>query len=341
MTSSTWSTMIENYLTFREVSQGRSQQTSVKYRLYLTRLLKFCEQADITPAQATPDHLEAFTGVYVFKEMNMGPMARRAVVAAVRGFYKWLEYKGRLTPNPSSKLPYPKAPQRLPLAMPLDAAERLMWAPDMSTFLGVRDAAMLGLLIGCGLRVSELVRLNTKDMLWGGEGLDEHLSLRVIGKGDKQRLVPVPDSSRLLIRAHMGHHYLKSVDRSLDVGNEVMFISTANRVIPPSELYGENLRISDNGVRKMIVKYGEQQGIPREYCHPHALRHLFGKELAEDDVDVLDRMALMGHADVKTAELYSHIVDRKLRKLTNQSSPMQKIKCSVTDISKYLQGQKK
>lgn len=337
MISSTWPAMIEHYLTFREVSQGRSQQTSVKYRLYLARLLKFCNHAGIEPSSATPEHLEAFTGVYVYKEMAMGPHARRAVVAAVRGFYKWLEQKGYIKCNPSTKLEYPKAPQKLPRSMPIDAAERLMWAPDLKTFTGIRDAAMLGLLIGCGIRITGLVRLNTNNFEWSRHEGKEQLSVRVHEKGDKDRLVPVPDQARLLIRAYMGHSYLEKVNRFIDVNNQVMFISTANRMVPASDMYGENLRMGANSVRLMIVKYGEQAGIPREYCHPHALRHLFGQELTEDDVDVLDRMGLMGHADVKSAEIYSHTAQRKLRRIIDKSSPINKMRTPVSDLSSLLE----
>jgi site-specific recombinase XerD len=329
--------MIEHYLTYREVSQGRSKQTSVKYRLYLTRLIKFCEQTGLDLYQVNHDHLEAFTGVYVYKEMNMGPMARRAVVASVRGFYKWLLLKEVIQANPSLKLEYPKAPQKLPHAMPIDAAERLMWAPDLSTFTGIRDAAMLGLLIGCGIRVTGLVRLNTNNFEWSQQNGNEQLSIRVHEKGDKDRVVPVPDQARLLIRAYLGHSYLKSVNRFIDTNNQVMFISTSNRMHPVSEQYGENLRLGTNSVRLMIVKYGEKTGIPRDYCHPHTLRHLFGKELTEDDVDVLDRMGLMGHVDVKSAEIYSHIAQRKFRRIIDKSSPLSKMHTPVSDLSKILQ----
>lgn len=337
MTSTNSSTLVDQYLTFREVVKGRSQQTSVKYRLYLNRLLTYCEQANLTLLTVTGDHLELFTSVYVYKQMNMGPSARRAVVASVRGFYKWLSDKRIIEANPAKDIQYPKSPQKLPVAMPFDAAEKLIWAPDLTTFIGVRDAAMLGLLIGCGIRITGLVRLNTNSFQWSQVEGRELLSIKVNEKGDKERIVPVPDQSRLLIRAYLGHKYLKSVNRFIDTNNQVMFVSTANRRVPPSSLYGETIRIGDQSIRDMIIKYGEKVGIDRQYLHPHALRHLFGKELTEDDVDVLDRMGLLGHADVKSTEIYSHITDRKTRRIIDSSSPMSKMHTPVSDLSKLLQ----
>jgi len=337
MDSNAQSALIEQYLTFREISQGRSPQTSVKYRLYLVRLVEFCAQAGIALHQVTPDHLEAFTGPYVFKHMKMGPDARRPVVAAVRGFYKWLHAHAGVPVNPSTKLEYPKAPRKLPLAGPLDAAEKLMWAPDLSTFIGVRDAAMLGLLIGCGLRASGLVRLNMSSLRYTTEAGRDTLSLRVYEKGDKERMIPVPEPAHLLVRAYLGHPYLESVNRRLEGGDQVLFISTCNSYVDDSKRYGETLRLSSRSVHKMVEKYGKRIGLPQQYRHPHALRHLYGAELTEDDVDVLDRMALMGHADVKSNEIYSHIAQRKLRRIVDRSNPLAKITSPMSDIAKILE----
>jgi site-specific recombinase XerD len=111
-------------------------------------------------------------------------------------------------------------------------------------------------------------------------------------------------------------------------------------MVPASDLYGETLRLSDDSVREMIIKYGEKAGIPRHYLHPHAMRHLFGRELTEDDVDVLDRMGLMGHSDVKSNEIYSQISQRKLRRIIDKSNPLSKIRSPVSDLSKLLRQKK-
>ena len=329
--------LIEKWLEFKTMNQGKSEKTAIKYRLYLERLVTYCEANNIQLLEISTDHLEVFTGVYVFKQMELGPRTRRTVVAAVRGFYGWCFEKQLSARDPAKPLHYPKAPIKVPVAFPLDAAEKLIWAPDLTEFTGVRDAAILSLLIGCGFRVSGLVRLNESKLIWSSEAGRELLSIRVTEKGDKERLVPVPDEARLLLRAYLGHEYLKKVNRDVGMGDRVLFISTRNRHVMAGDLYGDVLRLGPHSINNLIIKHGEKLNIPREYLHPHALRHLYGVELTEDSVDVLDRMTLMGQSDVKSAEIYSHIGQRKLRKLVDASNPLSKMSTPVSDLSKILQ----
>lgn len=329
--------LINKWLEYKTINQGRSSSTAAKYRPYLEKLLVFCKENNLQLLEVSTDDLDIFTGVYLFKQMDIGPRTRRTVVAAVRGFYSWCLKKGLIHTDPAAGVPYPKAPNKIPVAFPLDCAERLIWAPDLTEFMGVRDAVILSLLMGCGLRVSGLVRLNESDLLWSSDAGREQLSIRTHEKGDKERLVPAPDEVRLLVRAYLGHDYLSKVNRDLEAGDRVLFISTRNRHRMSCDLYGEALRLGRKSVNKIIVKYGEKLNIPREYLHPHALRHLYGAELTEDDVDVLDRMALMGQSDVKSAEIYSHIAQRKLRRIVTRSNPLTKMHTPVSDLSKKLE----
>ena len=190
-TSSEAVALIDRYLVYREVNQGRSPRTSDKYRLYLTRLVDYCDRAGVDPLAIEHDQLVAFTGVYVFKELKLGPQSRRAVVAAVRGFYSWLHKQGLAPANLAERIEYPKKARKLPVPIPLDAAQKLMWAPDLTTFTGVRDAAILGLLIGTGIRISGLVAMNVSDLVFHRHDDRELLDIRVTEKGDKERIVPV------------------------------------------------------------------------------------------------------------------------------------------------------
>lgn len=333
--------LIDKWLEYKVMNQGKSERTADKYRLYLERLVKYCELNNLQLLEVSIDHLEVFSGVYVFKTMELGPRTRRTVVAAVRGFYDWCFKKNLINNNPAAGLAYPKAPNKIPVAFPLDAAEKLIWAPDLTEFTGVRDAAMMSLLIGCGLRVSGVCRLNESDLIWGSEDGRELLSIKTYEKGNKERLVPAPNEVLLLVRAYLGHGYLDKVNREIEAGDRVLFISTRNRYVMAGDLYGEVLRLTPRSISNIIVKYGEKLNIPREYLHAHALRHLYGVELTEDSVDVLDRMTLMGHSDVKSAEIYSHVAQRKLRKIIDQSNPLNKMNTPVSDLSKILQQEKR
>ncbi|MBA1333255.1 recombinase XerD, partial [Candidatus Endoriftia persephone str. Guaymas] len=164
----------------------------------------------------------------------------------------------------------------------------------------------------------------------------ERLIIRVMEKGDHQRFVPAPHETRLLIRAYLGHEELARIDRMLPDGDQVLFVSTKDMKTPPHEYYGEARRISTRSVGEMVVKYGDQAGIPRDQCHPHALRHLYGTELTEDDVQLLKIQALMGHKDPKTTKDYVHVALRTLAKAVDQANPLSKMELPVTKLARHL-----
>ncbi len=326
--------LLRTYLLHKEHSQGRSTDTVDKYGSYLRRLAAFLGERVL---EATSDDPEAFTGLHLHKA-GLSPRSRRAVVAAVRGFYRWLREKGHIPVNPAEALPYPVAGLRLPVPMALDAAQKLMMAPDTDRFTGLRDAAMFALLIGCGLRLSGLVGLNQSDLMFFEDDKGrEHLVVKVREKGRKERLVPAPPEARLLLHAYLGHPALEAIDRSLPSGDLVLFITTRNRLVAEDKYHGEARRISARTVQELIERYGERAGIPRAQRHAHAARHLYGAELAEEDVDVLTRQALMGHSDPRSTEIYTQLAMRKLTKAAEKANPLRKIHTPVTDLKKELE----
>ncbi|MFZ5514677.1 MAG: tyrosine-type recombinase/integrase [Pseudomonadota bacterium] len=327
--------LIEAHLEWKQLNQGRSANTARQYRGHLLRLVDYCQEIQRDPLAVSRDDLEVFTGLYLHKK-GLSPVARQTVVAAVRGFYQWLVRAGQLQTNPAAQVPYPKRAKKLPVPLALDAAQALMWAPDMSTFLGVRDAAILAVLIGCGLRVTGLVSLNESDLRPHREDGQDKLILRVTEKGEKDRYLPIPDEASLLLRAYLGHEELDGIDRALPSGDRVLFVSTRNHNVAPHQYYGEKRRISVYLVKDIILKYGTPLGIPRDQLHPHAFRHLYGKELAEADVDILTRQALMGHEDPKSTEIYSHLALRKLAGAVDRANPLAKIKTPVTELLQSL-----
>ncbi len=150
---------IEKFLEFHRMNRGRSERTGKVYRLALSRLYAFLEEHQRAWTAATHDDLLVFTGIWLHRKGLRDPLSRRPMVSAVREFYRWAASHGLVGNSPAAALPYPRAGRKLPRVMTLSSAEKLMWAPDFSTFEGVRDGAILGVLIGCGLRVSGLVGL--------------------------------------------------------------------------------------------------------------------------------------------------------------------------------------
>lgn len=329
--------LIESFLEFKCVNRGRSERTAAAYRLALSRLVEFFGDRD--PLDASHDDLTLFTGAWLFKK-GLEATSRRPHVAAVREFYKWLLDTKRIRGNPAEGIQYPQTGLKLPRVMTLQNAEKLMWAPDFSTFEGVRDGAMFSLLVGCGMRISGLVGMNQSGIIKDEIEGKVRLIAKVTEKGKRDRKIPIPPQADLQLRLYLEHPDLKDIDRTLPSGDQVLFVSTRNRTCPPHEYIGDRRRLNRRAVLESIKKYGSRAGIPDDQLHPHALRHLFGTELAESDVDMLTRQQLMGHADPKSTAIYTHLAMRKLARDSDRSNPLAKMRTPVSDLLRRLEGKK-
>lgn len=330
--------LIDAFLLYKRHNRGRSGRTVQVYGLALSRLSLFF--ADRDPLAATHDELMLFSGAWLHK-LGLDAVSRRPHISAMREFYKWLYEQRHIRLNPAADIPYPQSGKRLPRVMTLSNAEKLMWAPDFSTFQGVRDGAMLALLTGCGLRISGLVRLNESNIIQDEIDGKVRLLLKVREKGDKERKMVIPPEADLQLRLYLEHPDLKEIDRALPNNDQVLFVSTRNRSCPAHEYRGERRRLNRRAVLLTMKKYGQQAGIPDEQLHPHALRHLFGTELAEDNVDILTRQQLMGHANPQSTEIYTHLAMRKLARESDRSNPLAKMRTPVSDLLRQLDKKSK
>lgn len=336
-TGSAVSDLIESFLEFKRMNAGRSDRTISVYRLALTRLAAYFADQDLL--RITPDELTTFVGPYLHKIGLRDPTSRRTHVSAIRGFYKWLASTKRIRTSPAGDLPYPQRGRKIPNVMTLASAGKIMWEPDFSKFEGVRDGAMLSLLAGCGLRVTGLVTLNESNIVEDEIDGKVRLIIKVLEKGNKQRRLTIPPEADLMLRLYLDHPELKEIDRRLPNGDKVLFVSTMNRTVTPDQYHGERRRLNRRAVLQMMKKYGRRAGIPEDQMHPHAMRHLFGTELAEDGVDIIARQRLMGHEDAKSTAIYDHMAMRKLTREADRANPLAKIKTPVTDLLKKLNKQ--
>lgn len=329
--------LIEAYQEYLLYNRGRSRETATKYGGYLERLREHLQPAGKTITAASYEDLEEFSGL-AMHQAGLSPRSRRALVAALRGFFGWARERGHVATNPAAELPYPTAGRRLPRPMQLRNAEKLLMQPDLSDLAGVRDAAMMATLMGTGLRISGLCALNQGDLVFTEVEGTEWLVIRVREKGDRERLVPVPHETRLLIRAYLGHPDLEAIDRTLPNGDQVLWVSLRNRTVPPHKYHGENRRLAARSFHDRIKHHSQAAGLPEDEDHAHAMRHLYGTELAESDVDVLTRQALMGHEDPKSTEVYTHLAMRKLSGVVEQANPLGKMNTPVTGLRRQLEG---
>lgn len=310
-------------------NRGRSNLTAEAYAQALQRLVSYASDRD--PLELTRDDLELFLGAWLHKH-GIERRGRRRYVAAVRMFYRWATAAKKIPHNPAADLSYPKVGTKLPRVITLENAEKLMWSPDFNTFEGVRDAAILSMLAGAGLRASGVSQLNEGDLLHDNVDGKQRILVRVREKGEKERLVPLPAEADLLLRMYLDHPICKAIDRHLEDGDRVLFVNLKNRNVPSHEYHGERRRMSRKGVYLIVRRYGEAAGIPVEQLHPHAMRHLYGTELAENGVDIIVRQRLMGHADPKSSEIYDHTAMRRLVRVVDQANPLSKMRTPVTEL---------
>lgn len=319
--STPWNDLVDRFLTWLRHNRGRSAATATSYLKHLQRWGEYAGDRD--PLSLSVSDIEDFTGLWAHR-LGLSPRTRRPMVAAVRGMLAWARRQGLEVINPDD-VPYPSCGRRLPTPATLASAERLLMACDTDTFIGLRDAAMIATLAGCGFRLSGLTRLDREDLILTNHGASERLIAKVREKGGNDRLVPVPVEAAVLIRAYLGHPELAKVDTTLPSGRNVLWVTLNNRSVPEHNYRGELRRISARTVQQSMARYGRRAGIPREHCHPHALRHLFGTELAEAGVDLLERQQLMGHKDPKNTEIYTHLAVRRLVDVVDRGSPLGKL----------------
>lgn len=328
---------IEAWLVYLETNRGRLVRTIETYRAALMRLREFLAGKPLVDAE--PDELEVFTGLWLHKK-GVIARSRRPYISAVKGFYAWLHDKGHAGGNAADTLMHPKTGRPLPRAISLANAERLMWAPDLNTFVGIRNAAMLSLLIGCGLRVGGLVGLNQGDLQTVELECEPRLLLCTTEKGNRERRMPVPREAEALLRVYLGHEELAAIDRDVQGrggrADKVLFVSVRSTLLAAHEHIGERRRLTRKAVHDVVQRYGKRLGIPAQELHPHAMRHLFGTELMEDDTHMLTMQHLLGHVDPKSTEIYVDLAMRKKVKAMDKAAPLAKMKTPVSELLKRL-----
>jgi integrase/recombinase XerD len=288
--------LVEEFLERLRVENGSSALTIAAYRRDLARLLGFLRTRRRTIETARPDDLVAH--LEALRRGGRGPRTLARGLAAVRGLYRFGRAAGILRNDPAALLDTPRLPRRLPRALSRPDATALVESPGDDGPRAWRDRAMLELLYGSGLRASELVGLRPGDV---------DLSAQILvcrGKRDRQRLVPVGDAARRALKVYLERARPRLV-RGADPG--VLFVNTRGGPLGRQGLW----RI----VRARARAVGLRGGFP------HALRHSFASHLLEGGADLRSVQALLGHADIGTTEIYTHLPTDAVRRLYRQFHP--------------------
>jgi len=283
---------VESFLT---LSTARLAPRTVE--AYRRDLADLCARIDVRPAEATPDQLAAYVALMRADGLAATTIARR--VAAIRSFYRHQVLLGLRTDNPAAELDLPRRRRTLPKTLSPGEAERLIDAAAGTTPRSLRDRALVELLYGAGLRVSEAVGLDK-----AGVDLEQRI-VRCMGKGSKERVVPV------------GRQAVDALRRYLARGRP--FLDTRHR--PELFLNARGGPLTRAGAFLILRRLAEKAGLEPERIHPHLLRHSFATHLLEGGADLRSVQEMLGHADLATTELYTHVSDRRRRELYFRAHP--------------------
>ena len=289
---------LEPFRDYLALEAGHSENTVRAYRRDLRRLGEFALSRGVrSPGDVTRALLRDF--VYMLKDLGLSPATIRREVSAIRTYFGFLIGEGRLSADPSDRLESPQRGRRLPETLTVGEVDAILAAPHVEEPLAWRDRAFLELAYGAGLRVSELCGLGLTDLLLS-EGL-----VRVFGKGGKERLVPI---GRGVIGAVST--YLHTVRPSLDRGKSL------GRVL--LNVRGEPL--SRVGAWGIVKRCARRAGITKRVT-PHTLRHSFATHLLEGGADLRAVQEMLGHADLSTTQIYTHVDREYLRSVHKQFHP--------------------
>ena len=286
----------ERFLNYLRVERGLSPNTLTAYRADIAKLSGFAGTCGKDLVSLQPDDLAMF--LRALHKGGLDPKSIARALVAVRGFFKFLLQDGHLRLDPTSNLEAPKSWQPLPRFLAAEEVARLLSAPDISTDLGLRDKAMLEVLYATGLRVTELVSLAL-----GNLNLDVGF-LTVFGKGGKERAVPLGSSA-----VEWTRNYIAIRPRLLtrDKTAAALFITEKGNALSRQAFW------------KLIVLYGEKVGIG--HITPHLLRHSFATHLLENGADLRSVQMMLGHSDISTTQIYTHITNERLREIYQKFHP--------------------
>jgi integrase/recombinase XerD len=289
---------ISSFLTHVKVEKGLSSNTVSAYRRDLVKFDRFAQKRKLSLERVTRDDLVDFlAGLY---RMNLESRTVARHLVTLRNFFRFAQMQELISSDPSINLESPKIRRSLPGYLRLEEVERLLEQPDSTTALGLRDRAMLEVLYSTGLRVSELIGLRVSD-------LDSKVGcVRCIGKGDKERIVPVGRKALLMVEKYLRDARPQLLGKLR--GSPTLFV---NR---------RGVSLSRVGVWKILSAYGRRAGL-RVSLTPHMLRHSFATHLLERGADLRSVQLMLGHADISTTQIYTHVVEERLKQIYKAHHP--------------------
>lgn len=289
---------VDQYLNYLLIEKGLSNKTIESYSSDILRYLEFLKEKKIKHLsdEDTPNILKY---LITLRETGLGARSRARHLVSLRGFYRFLVHEKILGHDPARLVDLPKRGLKLPNVLSLKDVKHLLKIPDMSKPIGARNAAMIELLYAAGLRVSELIYLKLYDVNL------EACFVRAFGKGSKERIVPIGRYAKEKI-----DYYIKTARPLLLKNNtsHYLFIARAGKPMTRQSFW------------KILKKYVQQAGISKKIT-PHTLRHSFASHLLEGGADLRSVQIMLGHVDISTTQIYTHVAREQLKKMHKKYHP--------------------
>jgi integrase/recombinase XerD len=296
---------VREYLAYLQVEKGLAKNSLESYQRDLQKLKNWVDKNNFDLLALTRKDLREW--LIDLAGENLSENSKRRIVSALRGFYKFLMFDGHIKKNPAEDLDAPQKGFYLPKFLNQADVESLFLVPDVSGEIGLRDRAILELMYACGLRVSEAVDLKISDI-----DLDAGI-LTCTGKGSKTRKIPVGTSAVEWLKSYL---VLRRRKENIEIQN--LFVTFLGRPINRQTIF------------LFIKEYAGKIGL--QDVSPHTLRHSFATHLVQNSADIRSVQQMLGHADISTTQIYTHITDAHLRKTYEKFHPRAKLKFDIKEI---------
>lgn len=280
---------IEKYIRYLEIEKNASQHTILNYQRDLDEFKKFLGETQLENV----DYLALRKFLSTLREKNLKSRSISRKLSCLRSFFRFLNREGFLKNNPTQAVSSPKLERYLPIFLTEDEVTKLIESPDLKELSGLRDRAILETFYSTGIRISELVGLNLENIDFFGA------VVKVSGKGKKERMVPIGDKALRAIRN---------------------YTEQRKQQAPAVFLNKNGGRITDRGVRLVLDKYIRRTAL-RENISPHSLRHSFATHLLNRGADLRSVQELLGHANLSTTQIYTHLTTEKLKNVYDKAHP--------------------
>lgn len=291
--------LLDEFIYYLAVERGLAENTLASYRIDLSDYLQYLRKLEVDSLQQSGKN-EIIRYLIEMKRLERAPSTISRHLAALKTFHKFLLAEGIIDQDPTVNLESPKLVQRLPKVLTAAEVEVLLNQPQISNPGGIRDKAMLELLYATGIRVTELVSLNL-----------EHVNLemgfvRCFGKGSKERIIPLGSTACRFVEEYLVRGRVKLI--KLNKENLALFLN----------YHGS--RLTRQGFWKIIKKYARQGNIAKEIT-PHTLRHSFATHLLENGADLRSVQEMLGHADITTTQIYTHLTNSRMKEVYQKAHP--------------------